>query len=73
MFVVLRVGSTPVMIRRLNSLPYVPGRVHMESVTEGCLYPKLGSCLSIARVTVKSIPPEPQLSWLSGKYMIVPF
>jgi hypothetical protein len=48
-------------------LPYAPG----ESETEGCLYP-CGGAIS-ALVAVNSIPPEPQLSWLFGRYMIMPF
>jgi hypothetical protein len=52
-------------------LPYAPGELQMESETEGCLNP-CGGHIG-AQVAVNSIPPEPQLSWLSGRYMIMPF
>jgi hypothetical protein len=43
----------------------------MESETEGFLDPCGGGIR--ARVAGKSIPPDPQLSWLSGSFMIIPF
>jgi hypothetical protein len=53
------------------NFPYAPGELQMEPEMEGCLYP-CGGAIS-AQVAVNSIPPEPQLSWLSGRYIIMPF
>jgi hypothetical protein len=49
------------MYNNNNNLRYAPGEHQMESETEGCLYPCGGAIIWA------------QLSWLSGRFMIMPF
>jgi hypothetical protein len=63
-----------VRICRISLLPNHQKIFHMyrnRLLVEFCPYPCGGAIW--ARVTVKSTTPEPQLSWLSGRYMIMPF
>jgi hypothetical protein len=55
----------------ITFLPYVPGEVRMDPKTEVCLYP-FGVAAG-GPIAMGGIPPESQFSWLSGRYLIVPF
>jgi hypothetical protein len=54
-----------------NCLPYAPAGHHMAPETEGCLYAYGGG--ASAPMAMGGISPEPQFSWLSGRYLIMSF
>jgi hypothetical protein len=58
-------------IQVLIIIPYAPQRSHMAPQMAVCLYPCGGA--TCAPMAMGGIPPESQVSWLSGRLLIMSF